>query len=412
MVNTIRKVFEQTSWQVIGKAITSISTIAILALVSRNYGESGTGIFTLALTFLAFFTLAVDFGVNAYILPKLLEEGFEQEWRKIFGIRLVLAALFIFIALTVALIFPFDTVFKTLVILGAFPFIVGQAVLITSNAIFQAKLRYDLSVLAWGTGSLTTLAAVFFIAAQKLELIALILGYVIGWFVMIITSLLFIRKFVKNLVPIFNFTYFKEILKNSWPISATLVLNVIYFRLDAFILSYFRSFAEVGVYNLSYSIFQSALVLPTFIMNGFYPIMLKNFSENINKFRSNLFYAGGIMFTIAVIGILFTYAFSPFVVNLVTGGRGFEGSVESLRILSFGFPAYFVSAVLMWTLIVYKRYKTLLSIYLIGLLFNVIANVIFIPQYSYFGASWITAASEYLILGLQLAILLPLLRIR
>src|SRR5581483_6053732 len=103
-MDSLKKVSQQTLWQLIGKAITSISTIFILAAVTRHYGEEGTGIFTLALTYLAFFYLAEDFGFNAYVLPELLGEDTEIEWRKLLGLRIVWA---IFLVTLSIIILPF-----------------------------------------------------------------------------------------------------------------------------------------------------------------------------------------------------------------------------------------------------------------------------------------------------------------
>ena len=89
------------------------------------------------------------------------------------------------------------------------------------------------------------------------------------------------------------------------------------------------------------------------------------------------------------------------IINIITGG-GFTGAAESLRILSLGFPAYFVTALFIWVLVAKKRYKLMLGIYVIGAIFNLLANWLYIPQSSFYAASWITIASEYLILFLQL----------
>jgi len=138
--------------------------------------------------------------------------------------------------------------------------------------------------------------------------------------------------------------------------------------------------------------------------------MLKDYAENKSRFKLNLTHACLFMLSVAVLGSVITYLLSPFVINLITGGDGFVGSVQSLRILSFGFPAFFVSSVLMWVLITLGRYKTMLYIYLAGLVLNVALNLIFIPEYSYFASAWITGITEYLILVLQLVILIPALK--
>lgn len=409
MVNTLLKVSQQTVWQLVGKVVTSLSTIIILGLVTRSYGESGTGVLTLALTFISFFVLAADFGINAHILPRFLEKDFSLEWRKLLGLRLVLSLALVILAGVVILSWPGPPFFKQAVLLGLVA-IVESAVFATCAAVFQSKLRYDFSVASIIIGTLVTLGGVFFLAGQHITESWLMVGYSAGWITGGVIALILVKKYITNLSPVFDLTYAKRIIKEAWPISLTLMLNIVYFRLDAFIISFYRGFAEVGIYNLAYQIFQSLLVVPTFIMNGFYPLMLQSFAESRSKFTSQLLRAVFLMLGLAVMGMVFTITLAPWVINLITGGRGFVGSIQSLQILSLGFPAFFVSSVLMWTLVVMKRYKTMLVIYVAGLIVNGALNMLLIPRYSYIASSWITGASEYLILALQLIILIPLLR--
>ena len=166
-----------------------------------------------------------------------------------------------------------------------------------------------------------------------------------------------------------------------------------YFRADAFLISYFRTPFDVGVYNVAYSVFQSALVLPTFIMNSYYPLMLKSFG--------NIKYVGLSLLGLSFFGTFFTLVFAPLVIEVLTGG-GFAGSVQSLQILSLGFPAYFLSSLFMWIFIAKGKYKEMFLLYTSGLFLNLILNFLYIPKYSFLAASWVTVISEYFILLIQI----------
>lgn len=390
-MKSLAKIFKQTSWQVAGKVVTSISTFIILGLVARNYGASGTGIFTLALTYLAIFYMLTDFGFNAHVLKK----G-EIEWNKLLGVRLVWSGVLVILALGLLPFLPFATSgFDAAVLFGVLA-IIGSSVFTTCNLIFQSKLRYDLAVLASSIGTLISLAVFYFLVLQKLPVPFLLFGHLTSWIVIAFAALLLIKKFLPNIIPIFDIRYTINLFKDSWPIAATLALNVIYFRADAFILAYFKPISEVGIYNVAYSVFQSALVLPTFIMNAYYPMMLNSLS-GVKRVALGLL-------GISAIGVFITIFFAPIIIKILTGG-GFTGSVNSLQILSLGFPAFFLSSLLMWLLIAKNKYKLMLLVYTSGALINIILNLIFIPQFSYIAASWITVISEYLILLMQIFLL-------
>ena len=399
------KISQQTFWQVLGKVVASSSTILILSLVTRNYGVKGTGELTLALLYLAYFATAVDAGINGHLMPKFLSPGFSNVWRKLLGLRLLLGVFLMVIAVVGIIIWPTsDLIFKQLVLLGIIGAILEPAVWTTCSAVFQAKLRYELPVSAWIAGSLVELLVIFVVVKNGLALSYLMVGVIAGWLVMIILPLFLIRKYIQNLWPIFDFRFIKTIMKASWPISLTLVINLIYFRFDSFLLSVIKNFSEVGIYNLSYSIFQSILVLPAFIMNSFYPMMLETLKNQLDRFHSQIKIAAAGLLGFSLVVSLVTYFLSPVAIQIIAG-PGFEGSITSLRILSFGLPAYFISALLMWVYISKNMYKKMLLIYMFGLGFNLLANLIFIPQYGFIAASWITGISEYLILILQIIIL-------
>lgn len=405
------KISQQTLWQVLGKIITSLSTIAVLAIITRRFGETGTGVFTLSLTYLALFALAIDFGVNAHLMPALVRDNFELIWRKLFGFRLLLAVFLIPLAILGGMLWPVESeMFKTLILIGSLMAILEPAIFVSANAIFQSRFRYDLSVIGWSAVALTTLVLVYLTGLAGLGLEWIMVDYSIGWLIGSLMLLYFVKKFVKTVWPIFDSGFIVNLIGKSWPISLTLILNVIYFRLDSFFLSLLKGFADVGVYNLSYQLFQTALVLPTFIMNAFYPMMLKVYYQNKQKFVNEIKYSVLGMLCLGLIGVLLTAVLGKFFIGLITGGQGFIGSEQSLLILSLSFPAFFVSSVLMWTLVILKRYKSMAAIYFIGLVFNGLANWLFIPDYSYIASAWITGISEYLILVLQLIMLVPVLR--
>lgn len=408
-MDIIRKILHQTSWQLLTKVISSLATIIILSLVSRNYGTTGTGVYTLAIAFLSFFYIAADFGINAHVLPDLIKENFGVSFQKLLGLRIFGAFLLMILASFIVLFWPgIEKDFQQAVLI-AIPAILGVAVFATATAVFQGKLKFELATISSSFGVVVGLLLTFFVVSLGLGAPDLLLAQAFGLIFTAILSLFLIQNFTK-IIPIFDFSYIKKIITESWPISTTLLLNIVYFRADAFILASLKSFAEVGIYNVAYQIFQSLLVIPAYIMNSFYPIMLKDYVADRPKFMNNLFKMCLVMFGLSFAGMLLTLLFSPLVIDIITGGKSFAGSISSLRMLSLGFPAFFVTSVLMWTLIVLRRYKSMLLIYLVGMIFNIFLNFIFIPQYSYIGASLVTVLSEYLILVLQLVILVPVLR--
>lgn len=402
----ILKITQQTFWQTIFKAITTTGGFIILGVVSRTYGEEGLGHFTLALAYLAFFYILADFGFNGYILGRLQVTGdrLQLEWRKLLGVRIVWGLVLTIVAALLPFIFaPELTTFRLAVLVGLGTIFLNS-LFFCAQALIQSKLKYEYLTLPVFLSAPLGVLLVFYLSSLGTPVYLMTAGYLLPW--LIYTGLTFwlIRRITHNLSPIFDKEYAKALFKGSFPLAITLALNILYFRIDAFILSYYQNIAEVGIYNLAYQIFQAVLVLPTYIMNAFYPMMLETLKFNIDAFLRQVKLAVASLLGVSFLVSLIIYFFSPFIIKVITGA-GFEGSIDSLQILSFGFPAYFLSALFMWVMVAKKFRKSLVLVYAVGLAFNVLANFYFIPQHSYIAASWVTVVSEYLILLMQVVIL-------
>lgn len=409
VMELIFKIAKQAWWQVLARVSTILVGILLLSLISRNFGEEGTGVYTLALTYLSFFYLAVDLGLNGYILERVQKN--KQEANKLFNFRFYWSFLLVFLAVFTLPYWPFYTkAFGDTVLFGAIT-IITFGISNSANLVLQNSHTYFKQTISAASGSLVAVFTGIYLiyAGLPVEFFALTqVGMGVSASLIILTL---IKQEINFKLSFPDFAYPIQILKTAWPICATLIINTVYFRADSFILSTFRPLIEVGNYNLAYTIFQDTLILPTFIMNSYYPIMLKNLRENREIFFTQLKYGALLMAGFGLIGLIAGLILSPFVVWALSGG-GFFGASESLRILSISYPAFFLSSLFIWTFMAFGEYKKMLLIYGTGFLFNLTLNLVFIPRYSFFAASWITVASEYLILVLQTIILYRIIKKR
>lgn len=395
------KISQQTLWQVVAKGLSILTGFLIIGVVSRTYGEAGTGQFTLALVYLGLFYVLADFSLNAHLLHDLSESS----WRKFLGTRLVWSTLLLLSSVIITFLLPanFTDEFKLAVYLGCLS-IVFYGLNMTTNAYFQRVLKYQYDILPTILASLAGGLTVLYLASLKLPVYLLVLSYVVMWLVHGSGTYLYVSKIINNIRPLFDLKFSWRLFKEIWPMAAALIVNVVYFRADAFILSYFRSAAEVGIYNVAYQIFQVILVLPTLIMNSFYPILLSTLKESANSFAAEVKKTAGGLLMISLSISVVIYLLAPSLIHLLTG-QGFAGSVATLQILSLGFPAFFLSSLGLLIMMAKKAYQQMLVVYFLGLIFNLAANLTFIPLYSYPAAAWVTTISEYLILGMQLVVL-------
>lgn len=395
-------VFINTGAQVIGKGITASITLLITLIIGRTLGPAGYGDFTKIFVFVGYFYTLADFGLNQ-IYIKLARENETAHLKVLFGLRLLIGISLAIIATTSAQILPYNeassTGFSPLVKIGialASLTIITQALFTSTNAFFQKILRYDLSVAAAITSYLFVLSTAVIVTLTTQSLLGYTLAYVLGGLVLVAMSYILIAKRTKDyFLPQFNKDQFLTFIKPAWPIGLALLFNLIYFRVDVFILSNFRSSTEVGLYGLSYQFFEAALAVPIFFANAIYPLLSSLYKNNLNQFQTQV---KSWLKILVVISFLLTIALVliAYLIPLLYDQR-FAGSVPALQILAFGMPFFFISALLWHLLIIYDKQKFLTLIYASGAIFNIVANLIFIPIYGYIAASVITVISEAII---------------
>ena len=396
-----KKVLYNTGSQIIGKVITASITLAITVIIGRTLGESGYGDFTKIFVFVGYFYTLADFGFNA-IFVRLPKEELNL-FKVLVGLRLVIGVTLAAIATLIAFLLPYNSAqnigFDPLVKIGiiiASATIITQALFTTANAYFQKNLRYDLSTIAAVTGYIFILAVAAVVGLTSKGILGYTIAYVVGGFVLVSAAYLIISKKLRRyFLPVFNWQQSIHLLKLSWPIGTALVFNLIYFRIDVFILSNFRSSYEVGVYGLAYQFFEAALAIPIFFANAIYPVLAKLYTTNIEDFKKQVLFWIKVLISVSVIlalALIIVSGFIPFIFH-----QRFHGSTQALQILALGMPFFFISALFWHLLIIYGRQKFLIYIYGTGAAVNLIANLVFIPQFGYLAASIITVVSEGLI---------------
>ncbi|MEK7129598.1 MAG: oligosaccharide flippase family protein, partial [Patescibacteria group bacterium] len=264
--------------QLIGKLIGAGTSFVVAFLLARRLGAEGYGDFTKITTFVAPFFLLADFGLNAIFLQKKDDKGW---WAHLLGLRVAGSTILIFLALAILAFLPHGTNqgYTALVRLGIVlfvPAILFQALITTSNALFQKHLRYSMATIAIAAGSFVTILLVLPLSTGVL---AATLAVLVGTSVTAAISLVLVKRHTLLSVALSRQSV-TGLLVPSIPLGITLLFNLVYFRADNYIITLSRPTVEVGVYGLAYKVFEVALVVPTFFMNAVYPLLLSAKANN------------------------------------------------------------------------------------------------------------------------------------
>lgn len=396
-------VVKNTLYQTVARIGTSGITFLITIIIARQLGAAGYGDFTKVTTFVAFFYLLLDFGLNALFLQQAKEKA---NFRDLLYARAVVGAVLLLLVNMFAWILPYQEATlgfsqQVRIGIGIFSFtFFSQAMLLSASAIFQKQLRYQSLMVASLTGSLVALIAVIIFAGFTNSFVLFLFPLLLGSFVSAAFSLHFVKE---RLLPLsVNKETVKTLFIHSWPLGFMLLLNLVYFRIDILLLSFLRPTTEVGVYGLSYRFFDFLIALPLFLSNALYPSMLSDQEKFQNNFKKAQIYVFRFfLLSLPFVGICWIAA--PLLGAIQTD---YAAAVVPFRILLLSLPLFFVTSVLQWLLIAKKQQKYLLFVYLFSAIITVALNVVYIPSFSYIASAVITVIGEAIVLFFLLVKLL------
>jgi O-antigen/teichoic acid export membrane protein len=190
----------------------------------------------------------------------------------------------------------------------------------------------------------------------------------------------------------------KEMMGQSFPLMINHLLSTIFFRIDIFILKPTRGNTEVGFYSAAYKYVDGINVIPQYFTLAIFPLMSR-FAANS---RESLVRAYILSLRLLLILAMPIAMGTPFVARelilFLAGERFIPDSVIVLQLLIWFLPFSFINQVTQYVLIAINQQRQLTRAFVIGVLFNTITNLIFIPLYGYRAAAITTILSEWSLL--------------
>lgn len=402
----ILSIASQTLYQFLSRLSTGIVTILLTPLLTAYLGLSQYGNYQMILGFVTLFWILTDFGLNAIVVKEMLnhEEKLQDYFSALLTLRLINGVLVLATAVLAMLFMPYPLIVKYGILIASFT-IFSQSLMGAGNALFQAKTRFENTFWATALGSLFLLISIIVVIKIKAGLLSLTLVYSLAYFLMAIASLWLSRKWVKIAFDKTT-TLLIPLLKRSLPFGIALLFSLASFKIDSILLAIMplshnlKNSDAVAIYSLPYRMFELALAIPTFLMNVLYPILIKKLQQGWGGFKASVAQIFLGMSLVSFLGIAVTWILAPFLINLLARTAGFADSIIILKILILSYPLFFFSSLLMWILMIFEKQTDLIWVYGLAFVFNLVANLILIPRSFYWAASWITIATEGLILVL------------
>ena len=380
---------------IFGRGLTYLYVILLARLGSSEYG-----IISLGFAITLFLSTITMMGLKTVIVRYISFYQAKKDNKKIKGTILssIKISLPISIVFMISLFLLSDKIsllffhnVRLIPILKLFSITIPFIVL--SNIFLQVILSYKRIEYQIGikeiTENIVKLILTFIVIYLGYNLFGVAIAYVISIIFTFILSFYFMQKKCFNILDnkIKSTNFSKTLLKISFPLFFADIFTLIIKWMDVFLLGFFRSTSEVGIFNVALSTASLLVLVPTGIMALFLPVITRLYSKgNVNEIKEItirtskwIFFANFPIFILLLI-------FSKQILNIMFGQEYVAGST-ALLILIFAYLLHSITHVNSSILVMLKKTKIIFLVGIIITILNIILNLLLIPKYGIVGGA-------------------------
>jgi O-antigen/teichoic acid export membrane protein len=403
-------VAQNTLGQIGARALSLVASLIMIPIVTRYFGPSLFGEFSLVLTLNAFLLSVTDLGIQTIATRDASQhpESAGPLAQQAFLLRTAATLVLTTIAMAIVWLSGYPFTVKLGFALLA-PTVLFNAFATGFAVILQSSLKLYRLALADAVGRLVTIALVVAVvvigsslaAARETVLYGAFGASVVGAAAALLLAALAVRRW-RPLAGGFHAGVALALAREAAPLGAVVLTSLLIYRLDTILLSILRGPYDVGIYNAAYRFQDLILSIPGVFMASVFPLLSAQVAD-AEAFRRTWQKA---LDTLALVGVpvaLGIFVIAPQLVAIFMGPQ-FTPSVLPLQILSVAVLLSYLNYAYAYPLIIARRQWTFLVVNLVGVALNAGLNLVFIPAYSYNAAAGITVVSELVSLLLAYAV--------
>lgn len=391
-----RKIAYNVIFNAAAKVFSTILALVGIGFITRYLGKEGFGEYSVVIAFFSFFGAVADLGLYTITTRNISREGADEE--KIIGNVLsmrIMASLAILLSSPIVVFFlPYPYEVKLGIILSAIAFVFSSTYSVL-NGVFQKNLAMDKIATIELLGKILQVFVIIFAVKNDLGFLAIISSLLAYMIFNSVAVMIAVRKYV-SLRLRFDIKYWKSFLKESLPMGISVMVTFLYFKLDTILLSILKDSSDVGIYNAAYKVIENFTFFPAMIIGLMLPIMSRNIFSDRKRFDYISNETLKVFFILVVPLVVGTIFLSDQIISLIAG-PGFSESATVLKILIFSLAFIFFGHFFNSILIAGNMQKRLMAVLSASALFNISANLLLIPAFSYIGSAFVSVLTELMV---------------
>ena len=391
----LQSIVKNVSVSFIGRVFGSALALVSLGFMARMLGTDGFGEYATILAYLAVFQLFADFGFHTLLTREITQHPNKEKElvSQFITLRIVIVVVFLAVACGLIFLFPYSDSVKAGVVIaasGVFAMSLSQIFL----GVLQKHFVVYKGALAEVMGRVVQLALIVLFFYTGGGLYHILIAFLASVFITLLINIFFVRKIVRFSLA-FSIDKWKAILKNALPVAVSIIFTLLYFKADTILLSLMKDAEAVGLYNIAYKVLEAFIFFPAALFGILMPVLSKQAQKSavLGKTLSVLSHISVLVVVPFVIGGVLV---SSSILNII-GGEEFLDSTLTLQVLFVAMGFIVFGNLFGNTGIALNIQKKTMIAYILGFVFNVVANLIVIPIYSYQGAAVTTLATEIIV---------------
>lgn len=405
--HAVRRVAKNSLAPMALQLLNKVVDTVFAAFTARILGPAGLGAYAFAIAIIWYFIIFSNFGLGTLLTREVAKdrEAADRYLASTIWARLGLFALSA--PVLFAIIWVWETQFGlsrttswaiVLLAIGLIPSNLADAL----TAVFRAFEKFEIPAListittilkvSIGAGALLAGYGVIGLAATSIITNIITLG--------LLAFLLIRQGLVSRPRLTFDWTFQRTMLSTAFPLMLNDFLSTAFFRMDVAILQPMKGDTVVGWYNVGYKFIDGLNIIPSSFTLAVFPVMAR-YAEGARDalLRTTVLSLRWLVMLALPICIL-TVRYADGIILAFGGPEYLPHSATALRLLIWFLPFSFINSVVHYVLIAVNQQRYLTRAFVIGVGFNLVANLALIPRFSYQAAAVNTVLSE-------IALLLP-----
>lgn len=391
-----KKILNNTKWLTLFALTGRSSWLVTIFLVAHALGPSAFGEISVSLSFWLIAGRMFGFGIEIWVNRSIASVDCDARKRLYAGAALSLRFFLLTVSFVLILFFTLIVninITATVIIFACFSLRqMAESLREVLVGILQGYEKMKLQTLCLIPCDVFQLMlcwvmAVFFSVQEPLPFVIIFTCVSVGKvFLLIIISHRHLEiKFFQNFVVLLNY---KDVLKESFFLGLSILLALALGKVDVILLGSMTNSAVVGNYSAAYIFLDACVVFFGVIRQALFPNLSRLSTVSKQTYRSLTIKSSLVFFLFGVLGCLIMIFIGPFVF-LVLGG-GFDSVPVLLRWLALSLPFVALSGSLGGAIIAAGQARSAVVVQAVGLIFNLVANCLWIPGFQAAGAAWAT----------------------